>query len=226
MNWRTGCRVMMTVFAVAIMAAVSGCTGDSWSRISVGTTSREAALRAMGEDTSQGTGGLTLEEVNSWPTVIEVTHVEVAPEGAVEWKLSYRGAVTHLVVSQVVSTEIHYEGALPEAVARALRLPDAMTDGEFISELVKFLQGRVRAASPQRWTDPQQVGQDKYRSRFIGQMNMTMAALKGQGKLKRDDFAASIEGASPGRLQLEYIGGGIYRLEVRSSTTLGPLPVL
>jgi len=66
----------------------------------------------------------------------------------------------------------------------------------------------------------------EYRSRFIGQMNMTMAALKGQGKLKRNDFAASVEGASPGQLRLEHIGGGIYRLEVRSSTTLGPLPVL
>ena len=94
------------VIAVALgvlVAAASGCGGgDSWSKISVGTTSREAALRAMGDKAAQTDGGLTLEEVNGWPTVIQVTHVDVAPQGAVSWKLNYRGAVTHLDRKSVV----------------------------------------------------------------------------------------------------------------------------
>ncbi len=219
-------RVSFLLIPMLLVTAVAaGCTGNAWSSIDVGTTSRDAALRAMGPQAVETPEGLTLE-TEHWPTAIEVIHVSAAPDGAVQWKLSYRGAVTHFMVSQLVSTDVHYEGPLPEDLLRAMRMPESMDDSDFVEGLLGFLKSRIDESSTENWTDLQRVRNDKYRSRFLGLMNVTMASLSGQGRLQRDAYSASIRGAKPGSLELEHLGPDKYRITVNGSATLGPLPVL
>jgi hypothetical protein len=223
---RLSLRLSAFVLLLAPIAALAGCRGDTWSQLAVGTTSREAALRAMGDDVRKTPDGLTVEEISGWPTAIEVTHVNITPGGAVAWKINYRGAVTHLMISQVVATEINYEGPLPQRLVRALRLPATLSDSEFVGELVQFVQDHVDIAAPETWTDIEKIRHDRYRSRFLGLMNVTMANLSGQGRLVRDEFSARVTGAPDAALRLEYASGGIYRLSITGSKSLGPFPIL
>ena len=210
--------------ALAALALASGCVADNFDRVSLGQSDRPAVLAAVGAEETPG-GSVTTEQHNGWPTVIRVLHVAMPEGGLAEWKLQATGSVTHLLLFQVLSMDVLYQGPITEGLADRLRAGGADEQNEFLADLLRFVRSRTTAALPEGWTDVDQLRNDKYRSRMLGLFETTIEQLEGRGRVSRQRYNVDVD--APGAsLRLRYLGSGIYRIETHGSAALAPSPVL
>lgn len=210
---------------LALVVGAAGCMPQTFSGVGLGTMGHAAVGSTLGADAVRIADGYSLDVHNPWPTVIQLVHVAVPEAGAAEWKLLLQGSVTHLIVVQLLGVEVVYEGPLPEELLHGLRAPEEETESEFRAALVAFVQSRVLAGMTDKWNDPETLRNDPHRSRFIGLYEACLVDLRGRGTLRRERFDAAID-AGGTSLKLRYLGSGTYRIEARTSASLGPLPVL
>jgi hypothetical protein len=186
----------------------------------------QAVGRALGPSAVATSDGYSVDVQQPWPTVIHLVHVAAPEGGAARWKLDLSGRVVHLIAFQTLNVSVTYEGSLPADLLKSLRNQSPESANEFLSDFVGFVQARVHESETTKWTDAAALREDRYRSRFLGLLNVTEAALRGQGKAERSRFSVDVSGVSGSGLTLRYLGDDIYRIELWGRTTCGPLPVL
>ena len=142
-----------------------------------------------------------------------------------QWKTHLTASVIHMVAVQTLNLSAVYEGPISESLVDGLKAPEADAQSEFVAQLIDFARQKVQLGLTERWKDPEQLENDVYRSRFAGVLNFGWSDLRGRGRLERTRSSADIHGASS-NLSLESLGQGNYRIEMRSTVALGPLPVL
>ncbi len=216
------------IFLVALAALaglLGGCAVDPFARIDLGATSAPAVRSAFGAEARDTDGGCTVAVGQQWPTVVGFVHAHVPEQGRVDWKVSFRGSVIHMVTFQTLNLKVVYEGPLSEALVNGLRAPDPEKANEFAADLVGFLDQRVRVGMTEPWSDPKALEEDRTCSRFLGLYEFSLSGLRGRGKLSRERFAAQID--APGaRLVLDYLGDEVYQLAMRGTVSLKPFPIL
>jgi hypothetical protein len=215
---------MMGTVGLCVLAA--GCSIDeSYRRVQPGAMDRLAVHEAFGPEAVERGSGYSLDARNPWPTVVGFSHVAVAEDDPAEWKLHFEGSVAHLIVFQTLSVSVRYEGPLDEDLLRGLRAPRDDLESEFRAGLVDFVAARARKGMTEPWTDAEALKKDRYRGRFLALFESTLSDLRGRGRLAFDRFSAHLD-AGTSSLELRYVGSGLYRLQMRGSCSLGPLPVL
>jgi len=216
--------ILMTLAATVLV--IGGCgVPDTFSRVELGKSDQAAVTSALGTGAERLAGGSRQEVHQPWPTVIRVTHVAVPDGGLAQWKLQFTGSVTHWMLFQSLAVDVVYEGPISQPLEEGLRVAKDEQKSEFADLLVRFAREKTMASLSTKWTDPAAVGQDRYRSRLLGLLESSLMDLRGRGTLSRERFGASV--AAPGAsLRLRSLGGGVYRLELAGSATLGPAPVL
>jgi hypothetical protein len=215
------------VLAVAVAAIVlGGCASDPFSRVALETMSHREVGEALGSDAVASPDGFTLEVQNKWPTILTLVHVAAPQDKAALWKLQLRGSVIHLVSFQTLNLAVVYEGPASPEILKGLRNPSGEDANEFQSALIGFMEQRVHESLSARWTEMTALRDDRYRSRFLGVFEVTISALRGQGKLDRSRFNVDIASSTPCALHLRHLGRDIYRIEMTGTVSLGPVPVL
>lgn len=223
------------ILATAVLTAAlvgGGCASADRPAVRLGETSRDAVLEQLGPDARMTDDGVATDIRNEWPTVVGFVYVE-APEGQpVQWKAEMVGNVVHVLAFQTINIEAVYEGPLPEELRKGLAAPSeepGVDDDELLDQLVAFFDRRIRKGMSPEWTDPELLADEKYRSRFMGVYAVALGGLRGRGELSRSAFgqwSASVRGANPHHLRVEYLSGDRYRIRMTSSAALGPVPVL
>ncbi len=215
--------LMAAIGGVALV--IGGCTSEPFTSISLGSMNRQLVGNTLGPAAVQTPDGYSLETHNRWPTIINVVHVAVPPEGSAEWKTSLTASVIHMVAFQTLNINAVYEGPIPEGLANGLRAPPQDDQNEFLAQLIDFARQKINLGLTERWKDPEALKSDVYRSRFFGVLNFGWSDLRGRGKLHRTRSTAEVSGASS-NLSLRSLGKDIYHIEMKSTVALGPLPVL
>ena len=215
----------LTAGVVGVALLCGGCLPETFSRIEVGATDRAGVREILGPAAVSASEGYSLDEHQAWPTVIGLTHAAVGEGDSVGWKLSLQGNVVHLIVFQMLTVDLVYDGPLSEGLLEKLRAPETDDASEFRASLVEFVRSRVGAAMTSRWTDAASLGEDRYRSRFVGLLESTLLELRGRGTLTRDRFDARLS-TGANSLSVRYLGQGMYRVGLRGGVALSPLPVL
>jgi hypothetical protein len=210
----------------AVSVALGGCMADPYDGVALGTMSSQNVGKALGPSAVTAGEGYSVDLQQAWPTVIHLVHVSAPGGGAARWKLDLSGRVTHWLVVQTINVGVSYEGPLPAELLKSLRNQSPESANEFLSDFVGFVKEKVRESETAKWTDAAALRNDQYRSRFLGLLDVTEAALRGQGRAERSRFAVDVNGVRGSGLTLRYLGDDIYRIELWGGATLGPLPVL
>ncbi len=211
---------------IATGVALGGCMANPYDGVALRTMSAQNVGKALGPSAVATGDGYSVDLQQPWPTVIHLVHVAAPAGGAARWKLDLSGRVTHFIVLQTINVGVSYEGPLPAELLKSLRNQSPESANEFLSDFVGFVKAKVHESETAKWTDAAALRNDQYRSRFLGLLDVTEAALKGQGRAERTRFAVDVSGAAGSGLTLRYLGDDVYRIEMWGGATLGPLPVL
>ncbi|NIA21077.1 MAG: hypothetical protein GWP05_03690 [Anaerolineaceae bacterium] len=219
-------RQIILVSALAGLGlALGGCAGQPFAAISLGDMNRQLVANTLGPAAVQTPDGYSLETHNKWPTIIKVVHVVVPADGVAQWKTSLTASVIHMMAIQTINIDAVYEGPVPEELVNSLRAPQLDDQNAFLARLIDFARQKTNLGLTEKWKNSDALKNDPYRSRFIGVLNFGWSDLRGRGRLSRTRFTAQVHGASS-RLDLSSLAKGIYRIQMKSTVALGPLPVL
>jgi len=218
-------QIVLMSAVVGVVLVVGGCTSDPFAGISLGSMNRQLVGNKLGPTAVQTPDGYSLETHNRWPTIIKVVYVAVPADGVAEWKTNLTARILHMMAFQTLNINAVYEGPIPEDLANSLRVPQQDDQNEFLARLIDFARQKINVGLTERWKDPKALKNDAHRSRFVGVLNFGWSDLRGRGTLRRTRFTAEVHGASSS-LDLRGLGKDIYRIQMKSTVALGPLPVL